>query len=94
MIAYVFLAVFVAACGVGLIAWGVLLWNVVRVPFNLKPGVDPWAHGNPLNNLFNTDALTSTGLAARKRAGFSLLVFGVALAVGVIAGSMAHALRP
>lgn len=86
--AYTLIAVFIVACVVGVIAWLSIMWNLLRVPFNLKPGVDPWALGNPFNNLFKSEALTSEGLAARRRAGFSLSVFGVALIVGAIAGAL------
>jgi hypothetical protein len=87
--AYALITVFGAACVVGVVAWVSIVWNLFRVPFNLKPGVDPWTLGNPFNNLFKSEALTSEGLAARRRAGVSLSVFGGALVVGAIAGAMA-----
>lgn len=91
---YIIIVGFVAAYSVAAIAWLVLVWNVVRVPFNLKPGIRAWAQGNPLNYLFNPQALAPAGLAARKRAGLSLLVFGCALAVGAIAGIAAKVMQP
>ena len=92
--AYILGVGFVVACCLAAIAWLVLAWNVVRVSFNLKPGIRAWAQGNPLNYLFNPEALAPAGLAARKRAGLSLLVFGCALVVGAIAGIAAKVMQP
>ena len=91
--AYILVVGFVVACCVAAIAWLVLAWNVVRVPFNLKPGIRAWAQGNPFNYLLRPEALTPVGLAARKRVGFSLLVFGCALAVGAIVGIAARVMQ-
>ncbi len=89
IVAQALIIVFVLACGVGVIAWVSGVWYTIRVPFNLKPGVDAWAMGNPFNYLFKPEALTSKGLVARRRAGVSLLVFVAALVVGGIAGYVA-----
>jgi hypothetical protein len=87
-VANALIAVFVVACAVGVIAWFLAVWNLLRIPFNLKPGVERWPLGNPFNNLFKAEALTTEGLAARRRVGVSLGVFGGALAVGAVAGVM------
>ena len=81
--------IFVLACAIGVAAWVALLWNMFRVPFNLKPGVRAWALGNPFNYLFRPDALTATGLQARRRSGLSLLVFVVAVITGAMTGLLA-----
>jgi len=87
--AYAFLIIFVLACVIALAAWIVCVWNLFRVPFNLKPSVGAWALGNPFNYLFKPDALTASGLIARRRVGASLVVFVGALAVGAAAGFLA-----
>jgi len=87
--AYALLVIFVGACIVGLLAWIVGVWNLVRIPFNLKPGVDAWATGNPFNHLLNSDSLTPAGLAARRRLGQCFLLFVAALVVGTAAGLLA-----
>lgn len=86
--AYVLLILFVAACGIAVIAWLVLAWNMIRVPFNLQPGVDVWASGNPFNYLFRPEVLTAEGLVARRRAGISLMVFAAAVVAGAVSGSL------
>jgi hypothetical protein len=83
------LAIFVAACVLGLLAWIIGMWNLIRIPFNLKPGVDAWATGNPFNHILSSDSLTSAGLAARRRLGQCFLLFVAALAVGAAAGLLA-----
>jgi hypothetical protein len=84
--AYALLAVFVLAWAVGIFAWVGALWNLLRIPFHLKPGVALWATGNPLNHLLNSESLTATGLAARKRLGQFLALFVCAVGVGGAAG--------
>jgi hypothetical protein len=87
--AYAFFTIFVLACGVALAAWVVCVWNLVRVPLNLRPNVGAWALGNPFNYLFKPEALTPTGVVARRRVGISLLVFLAALVIGACAGLLA-----
>jgi hypothetical protein len=87
--AYALLTIFVAACVVGVVALAISIWNLVRIPLNLKPNVEAWASGNPFNYLFKPQALSATGLVARRRVGQALLVFIAAWAVGVAAGLLA-----
>ena len=87
-------AIFALACFVGVVAWLSLAWNAVRVPLNLKPGISPWAPGNPFNYLFRTDALSPVGLVARRRAGLSLVVFLLAVAIGTAAGGLVKVWAP
>jgi hypothetical protein len=69
--------------GMSLLAWGggVLSWlslvvHAIRVPFNAKPGsLRGWLKFNPLNVIFFGEKLTPKGLAMRKRAVISLIVF-------------------
>jgi hypothetical protein len=88
-VAYALLAIFVAAWVVGVAALAIGLWNLVRVPFNLKPEVQAWASGNPFNYLFKPEALSAAGLVARRRVGQALLTFIAAWAIGVAAGLLA-----
>ena len=90
--AHLALGLFVLACVVGILAWCVLLWSLLRVPFNLKPGVQAWSGGNPFNYLFKPEALTQAGLAARRRAGLALAVFVATVAVALLAAGLAKAL--
>jgi len=87
--AYVLLAVFVGAFAVGVVAWVGALWNLLRIPFNLRPGVQLWATGNPFNHLLNTESLTPAGVVARKRLGQFIVLFVSAIAVGALAGLLA-----
>jgi hypothetical protein len=83
---------FVLACAVGVLAWCVLLWSVLRVPFNLKPGVQAWSSGNPFNYLFKPEALTEAGLRARHRAGVALVVFVATVATAFLVAALAKAI--
>ena len=87
--AYALLTIFVLACITGFLALAVALWNMVRVPFNLKPGIDAWASGNPLNYLLKPEALTNTGVIARRRVGHALLIFIGAWVAAAVAGLLA-----
>lgn len=86
--AFVTIAIFVLACAIGFAAWVTMVWNFVRLPFNLRKGLDPWGSGNPFNYVFQDDTLSPVGLAARKRALSSFFVFVSALVIGAIAGAL------
>ena len=86
---YALLTIFVLASITGFIALVVALWNIVRVPSNLRPGVDAWASGNPLNYLLKPEALTDTGVVARRRVGHALLIFIGAWVAATAAGLLA-----
>jgi hypothetical protein len=88
-VAYALLTIFVVAWLIGFAALAVGVWNLVRVPFNLKADIDVWASGNPLNYLLRPEALTARGLIARRRVGQALLVFIAACAVALAAGFVA-----
>jgi hypothetical protein len=83
---YAFEIVFIAACAVGAIAWVVAAWNLLRIPLNLRPGVDAWATGNPFNHLFAPNNLSEKGLVARRRVWIALGIFLSALIVGFLVG--------
>jgi len=87
--AYAFATLFVLACVTGLVALLIACWNMVRIPFNLEPGVDAWASGNPLNYLLKPEALTDRGVAARRRVGQALVIFVVAWVAGAAIGLLA-----
>ena len=86
-------AVFVLACAAVFVSVVVAAFNLVRIPFHLKPGVRAWAGGNPLNYIFAPDSLTPKGLAARRRVGISCVVFLVSLAVGFAVALLVQAMR-
>ena len=88
--ASVLLAVFIASVAIGVVAWVGALWNLLRIPFNLRPGVQVWATGNPFNHLLNTQSLTPVGVVARKRLGQFIVLFFSAIAVGALAGLFAR----
>ena len=85
--------VFVLACATGIVSVLVAAFNLISVPFHLKPGIRPWAGGNPLNYVFAPDSLTPRGLAARRRVGISCIVFLVSLALGFAVALLVQALR-
>jgi len=87
--AYAFLVIVDFGCVIGVVAGVVGFWNLIRVSFSLRPSIDPWASGNPFNYLFRSDALTPSGLLARRRVGLALLVLVASVAVGAIAGLLA-----
>ena len=89
MVAYALQAIFVLACITGLVALVIAFWNMVRVPFNLKPDADAWASGNPLNYLLKPEALTDRGVVARRCVGQALLVFNGAWMAAAAAGLLA-----
>jgi hypothetical protein len=93
VIGKVILVVFVLACTVGLVSVLVAVFNLISIPFRLKPGVRAWAGGNPLNYVLAPDSLTQRGLAARRRVGISCVVFLVSLAVGFAMALIVRALR-
>jgi hypothetical protein len=88
-VAYAFATLFVLAWVTALVALVIAFWNMVRVPFNLKPGVNAWAGGNPLNYLLKPEALTDKGIAARRRVGQALLIFLAACVAGAAIGLLA-----
>ena len=69
----------ISGFAIALIAWCAMLWSLIRIPFNLKPGVKAWEGGNPFNHIFKSENLASAGLAARKRFGESLIVFVITI---------------
>ena len=83
------LIIFVLACVVGVVAWLSAVWHLMRIPFNLKPGVQLWSSGNPFNHLLNTESLTAKGVAARQRLAQSVAAFLGAIVVGAAAGILA-----
>ena len=76
-------ALFGLALGVAVIAFCVALWNLIRVPFLLKPGIEAWSTGNPFDYLFKPEALTPRGLEARRRTGVAVIVFFLMIGFGL-----------
>jgi len=91
--ATVLIAVFVVACFATACALLALLWNLLRIPFNLKPGATA-PLGNPFNAVFKSDLLSESGLAARRRAGLALLAFVLMLLAAALTGFIAKVLAP
>jgi len=88
-LAIALLVIFVLSWVVGLAALLSAIWHLLRVPFNLRRGVERRSFTNPFNTLLNTDALSPEGLAARRRLGLSLAAFVGAFVVGSAAGALA-----
>ncbi len=95
MVAKVLIAVFVLALVVGVAAWFVLAWSLIRVPFNAKQSVSVWGlSGNPLNVILKPDLLSTEGLALRRRAFKALIVFLTSCLAGLVVGLLAYAVAP
>ena len=95
MVAKVLIALFALACAVGAVAWFILAWSLIRVPFNAKPGVSVWGlRGNPLNVMLKPELLSTEGLALRQRALKALFFLLVSCLVGLVACVLAYAVVP
>jgi len=89
------MGLFIVALVVGALAWCVLAWNLVRLPFRAKPGVSVWSLSfNPYNIAFRPELLSVEGQGMRRRAYTAMYVFLGACAVGVAAGLTAQAMVP
>jgi hypothetical protein len=82
------IVVFVVVSAAAACAFLVLAWNLVRIPFNLKPGA-AYQLGNPLNAVLKPEVLSESGLVARRRAGLALVVFISLLIAAAVSGLMA-----
>jgi hypothetical protein len=89
----VLIAVFVVAWGGGVIAFLVFAWNLCRVPFNIRAGVNS-PIGSPFNSVFAPALLTESGLSARRLAGRALLWFVAMLVLGAASGGLAMVFAP
>jgi hypothetical protein len=85
--------VFVAVLAAAACAFLVLAWNLIRIPFNLKPGAT-YPLGNPFNAVLKPEVLSESGLVARRRAGLALVVFISLLIAGAVSGLLAKMLAP
>lgn len=92
-IATVLTAVFAIACVGGICAFLAIGWNLLRIPFNIKPGASA-PPSNPFNAIFAPDTLTESGLVARRRAGSALLVFALMVATAAVSGGLVMVLAP
>jgi hypothetical protein len=89
--AFILIAVFVVACVGGICAFLALAWNLLRIPFHMKPRASA-PLGNPLNAIFAPDVLTEVGLVARRRSGLALLAFLAMVAAAAVSGGLAMVL--
>lgn len=86
----VLVATFGASCAVGVLAWGYLVFCLIRLPLHVKPnGLAGWWRFNPFNVVFFADTLTESGLAIRKRLLLALVAFFAAMLTAVIAYALA-----